>query len=284
GSMCGKALSSAPYGKLGDEKDSNPAQKLVAAGDEKAFVELVCADQPDPPAYFAYDADLNRRERQTLDEALQRSVVPWSLGRFLEMREAGAQVLDVRDPEEFEKSHLAGSINVGLNGSFATWAGTVLDREREILIIAEPGKEREAALRLGRIGLDRVAGYLEGGAAALAAKPELLRTIRRVLPAEFEKERAAGEVDALVVDVRTPGEHRTASVPGSVLIPLRRFQERIAELPKDRPLVLHCKSGYRSAVAASLLEGAGFEAFRDLVGGFDAWLQETGGEAPTCSA
>src|SRR5579864_5058178 len=124
----------------------------------ETFIEVVTADQPDAPAYFNYDAVLNSQERPTLDEALARELNPLALDHVLSLQSQGAQVLDTRDPAEFASAHLAGSINIGLGGQYATWVGTVLDRENPIVIIATPGREKEAAVRLGRIGFDHVAG------------------------------------------------------------------------------------------------------------------------------
>src|ERR1700687_4552264 len=130
---------------------------------KEQFISLVTADQPDAPAYFTYDAILNTRERATLDKNLEQVLHPIDLDEVLGRGDAGAKTLDVRDPAEYAKGHLAGSINIGLGGQYATWAGTVLDRAKPIVIIAEPGRQHEAALRLGRIGFDHVEGYLQGG-------------------------------------------------------------------------------------------------------------------------
>src|SRR5439155_3497838 len=128
---------------------------------KEAFVELVTADQPEAPPYFTYDAVLNSKERTTLDEARETTAIP--LGTVLELQADGAQVLDTRDPGEFASAHLAGSVNIGLGGQYATWAGTVLSRERPIVIVAAPGHEHESAVRLGRIGFDQVIGHLANG-------------------------------------------------------------------------------------------------------------------------
>ncbi len=171
GSLCGKQLSSDTVSSLGDQRRLNYALQPMS---KEQFIRLVTADQPDAPAYFTYDAILNTRERATLDENLEQVLRPVDLDEVLRMGDAGAQMLDVRDPAEYAKGHLAGSINIGLGGQFATWAGTLLDRAKPIVIIAEPGREQEAALRLGRIGFDHVKGYLEGGMQALAERPDLV--------------------------------------------------------------------------------------------------------------
>src|SRR6059036_2429815 len=160
GSLCGKQLSSDTVSSLGDQRRLNYALQPMT---KEEFIRLVTADQPDAPAYFTFDAILNTRERATLDKNLEQVVRPVNLDEILRMGNAGAQILDVRDPGEYAKGHLAGSINVGLGGQYATWAGTVLDRSRPIVIIAEPGREQEAAMRLGRIGFDHVTRYLREG-------------------------------------------------------------------------------------------------------------------------
>ena len=170
GSLCGKKLSSDTVSSLGDQRRLNYALQPMS---KEEFIRLVTADQPDAPPYFTYDAILNTRERATLDKNLEQVLHPVDLDEVLRMGDAGAQILDVRDPAEYAKGHLAGSINIGLGGQYATWAGTVLDRAKPIVIIAEPGREQEAALRLGRIGFDHVKGYLRGwhGSARRQTRP-----------------------------------------------------------------------------------------------------------------
>src|SRR5437016_9714233 len=138
---------------------------------KEAFVQVVTADQPEAPAYFTYDAVLNSEERPTLDQALAREMNPLTLETLLGMQGNGAQILDTRDATEFAAAHLAGSINIGLGGQYATWVGTVLDREHPIVIIATPGRETEAAIRLGHIGLDHDAGFLNDGLRGLKSGP-----------------------------------------------------------------------------------------------------------------
>ncbi len=147
---------------------------------KEQFIPIVTADQPDAPGYFTYDAILNTREHATLEKNLEQVLHPIDLDEVLRMGDAGSQILDVRDASEYGKGHVAGSINIGLGGQFATWAGTVLDRAKPIVIIAEPGREQEAALRLGRIGFDHVKGYLSGGMASLADRPDLVWPTERV--------------------------------------------------------------------------------------------------------
>ena len=172
GSLCGKQLSSDTVSSLGDQRRLNYALQPMS---REEFILLVTADQPDAPPYFTYDAILNTRERATLDSNLAKVLRPIDLDEVLQMGDAGAQILDVRDPAEYAKGHVAGSINIGLGGQYATWAGTILDRAKPIVIVAEPGREEEAALRLGRIGFDHVKGYLRDGmeAARRKTRPDL---------------------------------------------------------------------------------------------------------------
>src|SRR5271170_4069899 len=162
GSLCGKNLSSDTVSPLGVQRATNYALQPMT---KEEFIRLVIADQPDAPPYFTYDAILNTREHTSLDRNLEQALRPIELDEVLRMGDAGAQILDLRDASEYAKGHLAGSINIGLGGQYATWAGTVLDRSRPIVIIAEPGRDQEAALRLGRIGFDHVKGYMNGGIA-----------------------------------------------------------------------------------------------------------------------
>jgi hydroxyacylglutathione hydrolase len=239
-----------------------------------AFVDLVTADQPDAPPYFTYDAVLNSQERPTLDEALARELNPLSLDRVLTLKAAGAQLLDTRDPSEFAAAHLAGSTNIGLGGQYATWAGTMLNRERPIVIIATPGREQEAAIRLGRIGFDTVAGYLEDGLRSLDAHPGLTTATERLSPV-LAAERLAAPQPPVAVDVRSPRERAQQYIAGSVSLPLNHLAERLQELPKGRPLLVYCAGGYRSSIAASVLQQHGFDQVEEIAGGMTAW--ETAG-------
>lgn len=267
GSMCGKNLSTDTVSTIGAQRRYNYALQPMS---KEEFRKIVTADQPEAPAYFVYDAILNRKERPTLEQALEGSLTPLSLEEVLRQMNAGTQILDVRDPADYEGAHLAGSLNIGLGGPYATWAGTLLDRTKPVVLIAEPGREAEAALRLGRIGFDIVTGYLQGGMQALEVRPDLVRRTERIT-APTLAEHLAEPQPPLVLDVRTPGEWRTKHIANSLNIPLNHLQERLAEVPRDRSIVLHCGSGYRSAMAVGFLEQQGYSTLTDLVGGFAAW-------------
>jgi hydroxyacylglutathione hydrolase len=267
GSLCGKQLSSDTVSSLGDQRRMNYALQPMS---KEQFIGLVTADQPDAPAYFTYDAILNTRERATLDKNLEQVLHPIDLEEVLRMGDAGGQILDVRDAAEYAKGHLAGSINIGLGGQFATWAGTVLDRTKPIVIIAEPGREQEAALRLGRIGFDHVKGYMRGGMEALAGRPDLVWPTERLSAPMVADELGAAD-PPLVLDIRNPREWATKHIDGSLNIPLNHLQERMAEVPRDRRIAVHCAGGYRSSIAASILHQHGITHLIEMAGGLAAW-------------
>ena len=269
GSLCGKALSNERVSTIGDQRRENYALQPMSRA---AFVDLVTADQPDAPAYFSYDAEMNARERPTLPEALARERKPLALDDLLARQAEGAQVLDTRDPVEFAAAHLKGSVNVGLGGQYATWAGTVLRRDAPIVLVTEPGAEEESAMRLGRIGFDSVDGYLAGGLRSAEPRPDLIATTERLGPG-VAAERLASSNPPLVLDVRAAAEREKGAIAGSLHVPLTRLVDQIDTLPKDRPILVHCAGGYRSAIAASVLQRQGFSRVSELAGGFSAWEQ-----------
>ena len=267
GSLCGKAISKETVSTLGEQRRSNYALQPMS---KEAFLQVVTADQPEAPAYFTYDAVLNSEERPTLDQALARGLKPLSVEAVLELQGAGAQILDTRDPAEFAAAHLAGSINIGLTGQYATWAGTILDRAHPIVIIADPGREQEAAVRLGRIGFDHVAGFLQEGLYSLKVRPDRV-AFTESLDAHSAAELLASSRPPLVVDVRSPLEREQKYIAGSLSVPLNHLSEKADTLPKDRPLLMYCAGGYRSSIASSLLQSRGFVQVAEIAGGIAAW-------------
>ncbi len=266
GSLCGKAISKETVSTIGEQRRSNYALQPMS---KAAFIDLVTADQPEAPPYFTYDAVLNSQERPTLDEALARQLQPMALEQVLAVRDAGGQMLDTRDPVDFAAAHLSGSINIGLGGQYATWAGTILSRDAPIVIVADPGRELESATRLGRIGFDHVVGFLRGGLGSLASRPDLTATTERLSAAVAHERLESGA--PLLVDVRDPREREQKHVAASINVPLNHLTTRLDELPKDRALLLHCAGGYRSSIAASVLQAHGFRQVSEIAGGIGAW-------------
>ncbi len=267
GSMCGKSLSKETVSTIGEQKKFNYALQPMTRGE---FKRLVTAEQPEAPAYFLHDAIRNRQQRPSLERTMQQSLVALALDDVLRLRNQGAQLLDVRGAADFEGAHLDGALNIGLQGKYATWCGTLLSHEAPIVVIGEPGQEDEAVMRLGRIGFDNVAGYLRGGMEALRDRPELVKSIDRITAVALAGQFST-EDRPIVLDVRSEQEWAAGHVGGSQNVPLNHLRQRLAEIPATGPVVVHCESGYRSAIAASLLAQSGRTNVQDLVGGFKAW-------------
>lgn len=268
GSMCGKNLSKETVSTIGEQKRFNYALQPMSFDD---FKRLVTSDQPEAPDYFVYDAIKNRQERPDLAATLQTSLKPLSVDDVVRMKNQGAELVDVREAIDFEGAYLNGAINIGLKGKYATWCGSILSHDRPIIVIAEPGNEEEAVMRLGRIGFDNVAGYLRNGMSALEQYPDLIRKIPRIT-APALAEQFVDSPGTYVVDIRSEKEWHSGHLAGSHNIPLTHLRERMIEVPQDRPVVVHCEGGYRSAIAASLLAEAGRTNVSDLVGGIKAWI------------
>ena len=264
GSMCGKALSDEAVSTLDEQRRFNYALQPMPKAD---FIKMVVAEQPEAPPYFVHDAILNRKDRLSLDEAMKRSMRPLHLDTVLARQGEGAQILDVRNVNAFAGAHLRGAVNIGIEGRYATWAGTLLDKERPIILIADPEQVEEAVMRLGRIGFHQVAGYLDGGMAALGGRPDLVMRTQRVTAAGI---RDLGR-QTTILDVRTVNEWTAGHIDGSMNIPLNQLPKWIDTLPAAGRLVVHCQGGYRSMIAVSLLERAGRTNVIDLIGGYAAW-------------
>lgn len=267
GSLCGSAHTTDTKSTIGQERLHNPSLQPMS---KNAFVAQLTADLPEAPAYFARDAVINRTAHDTLDHVMAREAQPLSVDQTLLLQNQGAQVLDVRDPDAFAAGHLAASVNVGIDGRFAQWAGILLDPKLPVVVLAPPGREAEAIMRLGRIGMEQVAGYVDGGIDAVAARPDLLERTARETPQELAAA-LSGSTPPLVLDVRSAKEWQTAHIEGSLNIPLPDLQARQAEVPRDRPVAVHCQSGYRSSAAVSVLQRQHAGCFTDLAGGIAAW-------------
>lgn len=267
GSMCGRNLSKETVSTLGVQRLYNYALRPMS---EEEFIHTVTRNLPAAPAYFAYDAASNRKLRATLEETLARSLHPLTVEEMKRHQARGGIILDVRTPEEHAAAHWIGSINIGLGGQYASWAGSLLDHDRDIALIADPEQEVEAATRLGRIGFDRVTGYLDRGMAALLEHPDLLGQIERTTPQGLREEMDSPHPPQ-VVDIRTVGERETCRIEGTTHIPLEEIPRRWRELDAGRRIVIHCHSGYRSMIATSLLRREGFQEVSDLIGGIAGW-------------
>jgi hydroxyacylglutathione hydrolase len=265
GSACGKNLSTERQSTIGEQRVMNYACQPMS---EDEFVGMVTEGQPAAPDYFLFDAVQNRRQHDVFDAA--HAPVPLSVGELIARQAAGAVVVDARDPQEFATAHLAGSVNVPADGRFAETCGTVVRADREIVVVAPQDREEEIVVRLARIGFDRVAGYLREPEGAFLTTPDRVARASRVTATELHQARHR-DVPPVVLDVRNTGELIAGRIPGSINIPLAQLPHRLAEIPTDRPVVVHCAGGYRSSVAASLLRTQGWTDVSDLLGGYSAW-------------
>ncbi len=267
GSACGKNLSTETSSTIGEQRATNYA---LLADSKERFVELVTEGQPPAPEYFQFDAMLNRQERALLDEHAEPREL--SLAELDEIVAGGAVVIDGRDPESFARGHLDGSLNVGLNGRYAEFAGSIVPNDVDIVVIAEAGFEREAKNRLARIGFDRVVGFLQFPELVMLQNPSRVRQASRLTATGFAADRA-GISDLQLVDIRNPGEVEHGMIEGAISIPVGQLPSRLGELDPAAPTVVYCAGGYRSSVAASVLREAGFADVSDILGGYGAWLE-----------
>ena len=265
GSACGKNLSTERWSTIGAQRTGNYACQPMT---EDEFVALVTAGQPTAPGYFGYDAVLNRSAHEVFDPT--RSTRPLELPEVLDLQRAGAVLLDARQPQEFATGHLVGSLNVPADGRFAETAGTVVRPEQRLVVVAPPDREDEVVVRLARIGFDRVTGYLRDPESAFEAAPERVTRASRLTAPELAAVLREPRPPVLI-DVRNPGELAAGAIPGARHIPLAQLPGRLAEIPRDRPVVAYCAGGYRSSVAAALLRREGLADVSDLVGGYGAW-------------
>jgi glyoxylase-like metal-dependent hydrolase (beta-lactamase superfamily II)/rhodanese-related sulfurtransferase len=279
GSACGKNLSTETQSTIGEQRRTNYAVQPMS---EDEFVALVTEGQPLQPMYFSFDAQRNRQAHPLLDE--EDLPEQLTLDELLAQRDAATAVLDTRDPIDFAAGHLRGSINVGLHGRFAEFAGDVLPPDQPVVLVSEPGTELEAKVRLARVGFDRVEGALADPLRVLVEHPEVVEPSSRLSARELESRRRE-VTDLQIVDVRNPGETAAGVIPGAITVPLPRLASQLAALDPTRPTVVYCASGYRSSIAASVLAAAGFDDVSDVLGGFEAWKgqhepQASGEEQP----
>ena len=265
GSSCGKNLSTETSSTMGEQRRDNYALQFTNAD---SFVAAVTEGQPEAPGYFIYDAVLNQKDRETLDE----HVLPptFTVTQLLTARDRGLQIIDTRESQFFAAGHLRGSVNVGLAGRYAEYAGSVIKPEEDIVIVTDVGMELEAKVRLARIGYDRVVGSFI--ADNLADIPSEVDRASRLTAHEFMTRRHDIE-NLQVIDVRGEGEFAINHLDGAKSIPVSQLRKHLEELNSIAPIVVYCAGGYRSSIAASVLRANGFRDVSDVLGGFEAILQ-----------
>jgi hydroxyacylglutathione hydrolase len=267
GSLCGRQMSSDASSTIGRERTTNYALQKMS---REQFVELLTGDLPPRPEYFHDEVERNRMGAAALEElAPVRELDP---DEVEELQSKGATVLDTRPAIEFAAAHVPGSIHIALSGQFASWAARVIGLETVVVLVAEDeAAVQESRLRLARVGLENVAGSLKGGIATWirSGRPtQQAMQISALQLADWMRE----DPDAkTLLDVRENSERSHGLIAGSVGIPLAELPKRLAELDRAKTVVVHCKGGYRSSIAISLLQRAGFPAAVNLSGGYDAW-------------
>lgn len=264
GSACGKNLSTETMSTMGEQRRNNYALQYT---DANAFVAAVTEGQPEAPGYFVYDAILNQKDRDTLDE--HQEPVELSVTQLIDKRDAGVQIIDTRESQYFAAGHLNGSVNVGLAGRYAEYAGSVINPDEDIVIITDAGLALEAKVRLARIGYDRVVGHFL--ADNLADVPSEVGRASRLTASEF-LDRQSSISHLQIIDVRGDGEFAINHLPQAISIPVSQLRKRLSEISPKTPTVVYCAGGYRSSIAASVLRANGFTDVSDVLGGFEAIL------------
>ncbi|CAN5561185.1 MBL fold metallo-hydrolase [soil metagenome] len=263
GSACGKNIGKETFSTIGEQKKFNYAMKDQS---RDAFIEQLTDGILPPPAYFFEDARINKNGYDSIERVIAENNRPLSLDDFKSEVKKGAIILDVRTADEFEKGFITGSVNIGLNGQFAVWVGTLLKIQQPLVLITEKGTEQETILRLARVGYEKIVGYLDGGIDAWNGKKDTVKSI------------TAGELltyvqkGVHVLDVRKPGEWNVSHLREAQFVPLANMTENLKDLDKNSSYVVHCGGGYRSMTAISLMNREGFKNLINVYGGFSAMV------------
>lgn len=271
GSACGKNMSKETIGSIGHERATNYA---LNQPNKEEFIKAVTDGLLPPPAYFGHNVAMNKKGYENFEEVKTKSLTSLSPEAFELLAESsGALILDTRDSAIFWKGFVPQSINIGINGDFAPWVGALIgDVKQEILLITEAGKEEEVIIRLSRVGFDHVLGYLEGSFDAWKAAGKEIDTINRITANEFEAKFNVDE--SVVVDVRKESEYEAEHVSEAYSKPLAYINEWTKDVNPEEHFFLHCAGGYRSMIAASILQARGYRNFTEIEGGFKA-ISET---------
>lgn len=272
GSLCGRQMGSENSSTIGKERRSNYAL-LAKSKDE--FVHLLTDNLTAAPGYFAQDAELNRRGAESLSQ--MPALAPLHAREVSRLQQQGVVVVDTRPSIAFAAAHVPGSIHIALTGQYASWAARILGLNTRLILVGEdPDHVRESQLRLARVGVENLAGFLADGVAGWVNAGFEVESIPQITAQDLADLRHQDPDGVAVLDVREPSEREGGAIEGSISIPLGQLSERMAELDHDKLLVTHCKGGYRSAIATSLLRRGGFRNIANLMGGFDAWKNAGG--------
>ena len=266
GSLCGRNMRAERSSTIGTERLTNYALQIKGRDE---FIRQMTTNLPARPEYFLEDAAINRAGAASLADLPELTPIP--AAELKSMIERGAIVLDVRPADQFAAAHVPGSINIALSGQFASWAGAVLGTTARLVLVGEtPEQIHEARMRLARVGIEDVTGYLEGGIEGWKRAGFPLAQLPQITVQELSGQLQSGGLQ--VLDVRREGEWQAGHIGGADWYPLDRFKAALPQLEQNAPVAVHCKSGYRSMIACSLLQRAGYNVI-NVIGGFDAWQQ-----------
>src|SRR5436190_12877007 len=267
GSLCGRQMSAERSSTIGKERRTNYALQAPTC---QEFIHLLTDSLPPRPEYFGREVELNRQGAAALDQLPPPAPAPAK--EVLRLQSEGAIVLDTRPAMQFAVAHVPGSLHIALSGQYASWAARILGLDKRIILVGEDADHlRESQLRLARVGIENVQAYLEDGIAGWITGGYELDYIPQISVQEFTDLLGQEKDNMAILDVREQAEVNGGAMDNSVRIPLGQLQDRTAELDRSKLLVVHCKSGYRSSIATSILRRAGFRDIANLTGGFDAW-------------
>jgi rhodanese-related sulfurtransferase len=267
GSACGKNMMKETVDTLGNQKKMNYA---LNQPNKEAFIAAVTDGLLPPPAYFGYNVAMNKKGYDSFETVKARGLKPLSVEAFETLVEAtGAMILDTRLAGDFCKGFIPQSVSIGVKGDFAPWVGALIgDVMQQIVLVTEPGMEEEVVTRLSRVGFDQVMGYLNGGFAAWQNAGKEIDTVDRITADEFAQRFEAGK--SVVIDVRKETEYEAEHVEDAYSKPLAYINDWTKEIQPDQHFFMHCAGGYRSMIAASILQARGYRNFTEVGGGFGA--------------
>jgi hydroxyacylglutathione hydrolase len=270
GSACGRSLSDERVSTIGREKLFDPALKPILNGDEEGFVKALIAGQSSIPAYFPHDVTQNRQGAATMADVRARGRA-MSAQEVEELSESGTVVLDTRSPDVFCAGHIPGAINIGLNGKFASWVGSILKPDMPLIVVEDDGLEEGTVTRLARVGFENVVGWLDGNMETWRKAGGEVVEVPQVSTSELASQLSAN-LPIQVLDVRTVSEFEAGHIDTAIHIPVDQLESHLSALPNSSLSVI-CGSGYRSAIACSLLQRSGRSDVTNVVGGWAAWQE-----------
>lgn len=265
GSACGKNMQKETVDTLGNQKQTNYALKQSS---KESFIAAVLDGLTAPPKYFGMNVAMNKKGYTSFDEVLAKGKTALSVDEFeTAAEETGALILDTRNAAEFHKGFIPQSINIGLKGDFAPWVGSmIVDVQQPILLVCDDCTEEETITRLSRVGFDNVLGYLKGGFESWKNSGKEIDTVHRISPEEFAEK---FNENSKVIDVRKEGEYAAEHVNDAYSKPLAYINDWVGNINPDEHFFLHCAGGYRSMIAASILQARGYRNFSEVEGGFN---------------